>query len=222
MMRDDLNCMMTFRRNLIRLSVTFVVTFAFVWKGNADTAKTPDKANDPAKPTKPAANDKPTLSSEESEPSAKSSTPATRRDPFLVPTKMIRPPKLPKPIPTPKPEPKSLPAPSIDDRMSDHKKLLRDYYEGRNAEPGKLAPYLIDELSVTGIFQNDVGYGAFVVESITQKQQTFFARTGWKTYDGYIKEILPTGVKFMKTVRLDNGTVRQTEEFRALPIANAK
>lgn len=221
-MSDDYNRMMIFRRNLIRVSVTFVVTFAFVWKGNADTVKTSNNGNEPAKPTKPAANDKPTLSSEESEASGKSSTPATRRDPFLVPAKMIRIPKIPKAVPPPKPEPKPLPAPSIDNRMSDHKKLLREYYEGRNAEPGKLTPYLIDELAVTGIFQNEEGYGAFVVESITQKQQTFFARTGWKTYDGYIKEILPTGVRFVKTVRLDNGTVRQSEEFRALPAANTK
>ena len=222
MMSDDQTRMITFRRNLIRVSVTFVVTFAFVWKGNADTTKTPTNGNEPAKPTKPAANDKPTLSSEESDSSGKSATSATRRDPFLVPAKLIRIPKIPKPVPPPKPEPKPISAPSIDNRMSDHKKLLRDYYEGRNAEPGKLAPYLIDELAVTGVFQNEDGYGAFVVESITQKQQTFFARTGWKTYDGYIKEILPTGVKFIKIVRLDNGTVRQTEEFRALPAANAK
>ena len=222
MMSNNLDRMMNFRRNLIRLSVTFVVTFAFVWKGNADTSKTPNNGNDPAKATKSVANDKPSLSSEESEASGKSATPATRRDPFLVPAKVVRTPKLPKPVPPPKPEPKPMPAPSIDDRMSDHKKQLRDYYAGRNAEPGKLAPYLTEELSVTGIFQNEDGYGAFVVESITQKQQTFFARTGWKTYDGYIKEILPTGVKFVKTVRLDNGIVRQTEEFRALPAATAK
>ncbi len=221
MMSDELNRMMIFRRNLIRVSVTFVVTFAFVWKGNADTTKPTNNGNETAKPTK-AANDKPTLSSEDNESSGKSATTTTRRDPFLVPAKMVRIPKIPKPVPPPKPEPKALPAPSIDNRMSDHKKLLRDYYEGRHSEPGKLAPYLIDELSVTGIFQNDGSYGAFVVESITQKQQTFFARTGWKTYDGYIKEILPTGVKFIKIVRLDNGTVRQTEEFRALPAANAK
>lgn len=222
MISDDLNRMMILRRNLIRLSVTFIVTFAFVWKGNADPTKTPNNGNDPAKPTKPAVNDKPTLASEEGDSAGKAATPATRRDPFLVPAKLIRIPKIPKPVPLPNPEPKPLPAPSIDDRMSDHKKLLRDYYAGRNSEPGKLAPYLIDELAVTGIFQNEDGYGAFVVESITQKQQTFFARTGWKTYDGYIKEILPTGVKFIKTVRLDNGIMRQTEEFRALPAATAK
>jgi hypothetical protein len=220
MISDDLTRIMIFRRNLIRVSVTFVVTFAFVWKGNADTTK--PNGNEPAKPTKSAANDKPTLSSEGNESSDKSATTSTRRDPFLVPAKLIRTPKIPKPIPPPKPEPKPLPAPSIENRINDHKKLVREYYEGRISEPSKLAPYLIDELAVTGVFRNDEGYGAFVVEGITQKQQTFFARAGWKTYDGYIKEILPTGVKFIKIVRLDNGTVRQTEEFRALPAANAK
>lgn len=214
MMSDDFDRIMTFRSNLIRVSVTFVMVFAFVWKGSADTVRTPapDKV-------KSATNDKGNSSSEETE--SKAVTSATRRDPFLVPSKVIRPPKIVKPVVV-KPEPKPIPPPSIDNRMNDYKKLVRDYYEGRNAEPDKLAPYLIDELTVTGIFQNREGYGAFVVESATQKQQTFFARSGWKTFDGYIKEILPTGVKFLKTVRLDNGTVRQVEEFRALPAANAK
>ena len=51
MMSDDQTRMITFRRNLIRVSVTFVVTFAFVWKGNADTTKTLNNGNEPAKPT---------------------------------------------------------------------------------------------------------------------------------------------------------------------------
>jgi hypothetical protein len=212
MKSDDFDRMMMFRSNLIRVSVTFVMVFAFVWKGSADTVRTPDKA-------KSISNDKATSSSDETESSGKSTSPATRRDPFLVPAKVIRPPKVVKPV---NPEPKPIPPPSIDNRMTDYKKLVRDYYEGRASEPGKLAPYVIDELGVTGIFQNKDGYGAFVVESATQKQQTFFARTGWKTFDGYIKEILPNGVKFIKIVRLDNGTVRQVEEFRALPAPNAK
>ena len=214
MMSDDLDRMITFRSNLIRVSVTFIMVFAFVWKGNADTVRTPDKA-------KSTTNDKTTSAGEETESSGKSASSATRRDPFLVPAKVIRPPKIVKPVIV-KPEPKPIPPPSIDNRMTDYKKLVRDYYEGRTVEPGKLAPYVIDELAITGIFQNKEGYGAFVVENATQKQQTFFARTGWKTFDGYIKEILPNGVKFIKIVRLDNGTVRQVEEFRALPAPNAK
>lgn len=211
-MSDDFERMRIFRSNLIRVSVTFVMTFAFVWKGKADTPKMPDSKM----PTKAS------TATAEGEGANKATTPATRRDPFLVPAKVVRPPKVVKPLVPPKPEPKPLPAPSIENRINDHKKLLREYYEGRSAEPGKLSPYLTEELSVTGIFSNEDGYGAFIVESVTQKQQTFFARTGWKTFDGYIKEILPTGVKFIKTVRLDNGTVRQIEEFRALPAANAK
>lgn len=221
MTSEDFDRMMIFRSNLIRVSVTFVMTFAFVWKGNADTARTPDKVNDAPKPTKTVSNDKSSASSEESESSGKSSATVTRRDPFLVPSKVIRPPVVKKPVIV-KPEPKPVPAPSIDDRMGAHKKALRDYYEGRSAEPGKLTPYLIDELTVTGVFMNEDGYGAFIAESATQKQQTFFARNGWKTFDGYIKEVSPSGVKFVKIVKLDNGTVRQTEEFRALPAPNAK
>jgi hypothetical protein len=216
-MHNDFDRMMKFRHSLIRVSVTLVVTFAFVWRGSADPNKSPHKPNDPAKAAKTTT---PTKSTEDDS-EAKPATGGTRRDPFLVPAKMIRIPKPPKPVIV-KPEPKPLPAPSIEARVTEYKKQVRDFYEGRGAEPSKLAPYLIDELAVTGIFRTEEGYGAFVVESVTQKQQTFFARPGWQTFDGYIKEIAPTGVKFTRTIRLDNGTVRQTEEFRALPAANAK
>jgi hypothetical protein len=37
-----------------------------------------------------------------------------------------------------------------------------------------------------------------------------------KTYDGVIKEIAPTGVRFVKNVRFDNGNVSQTEIFLPL------
>jgi hypothetical protein len=37
-----------------------------------------------------------------------------------------------------------------------------------------------------------------------------------RTYDGVVKEITPTGVRFVKSIRYDDGSVRQTEEFRAL------
>lgn len=218
MLSEEFARFLIFRHNLIRLSVTFILTFAFVWKGNADTAKSRDWVNDPTAPAKP----KPSAATDNNEANDKSASTGTRRDPFLVPAKVVRPPKPPKPAPIPKPEPKPIPPPNIETRVNDYKKQVREFYEGRSAEPSKLAPYLIEELSVTGIFRNDEGYGAFVVESVTQKQQTFFARTGWKTFDGYIKEVLPTGVRFVKTVRLDNGTTRQTEEFRALPAVNAK
>ena len=209
------------RRNLRhRCTVlVFALSFVFLWVAGADSVQ----ANDPPKPAKPAANakSKATAETDDGEAGTKAATAGTQRDPFLVPTKIIRPPK-PVKLAVKNLEPQPLPPPNIEARVTDYKKLLRDYLEGHGSEPSKTGPYLIDELTITGIFRNEEGYGAFVVESATQKQQVFFVRTGWQTYDGQIKEILPTGVKFVKKTRLDNGTVRQTEEFRALPVPTAK
>lgn len=208
------------RMNLLRQFKVSALAIGFVFVG-AEFANTL-KANDNPKPTKTAAsNTKPAAEKDESEPSTKTSSAGTQRDPFLVPSKVVHVPKPVKLVPK-KIEPQPVAPPNVEARVTDYKKLVRDYLEGRGIEPSKTAPYLIDELSITGIFRNEDGYGAFVVETATQKQQIFFARTGWQTYDGQIKEILPTGVKFIKKTRLDNGTIRQTEEFRALPAPNAK
>ncbi len=206
------------RMNLMRLCQMLAwVLFVFVGAAVAD----PSKANDKPKPTKTVAtNTKPAAETEEGGAPTKTSSANTQRDPFLVPSKILRAPKPVKLVK--KVEPLPVAPPNIEARVTDYKKLVRDYLEGRRIEPSKTAPYLIDELSITGIFRNEEGYGAFVVETATQKQQIFFARVGWQTYDGQIKEILPTGVKFIKKTQLDNGTVRQTEEFRALPALNAK
>lgn len=182
------------------------------------TAPTRARSNDKntPKPTKA----KPATEADDNEAPAKPATTGTQRDPFFVPAKVVH---VPKPVKVvKKPEPQPIAPPNVEARVTDYRKLVRDYLEGRGHEPSKTAPYLIDELTVTGIFRNAEGYGAFVVETATQKQQVFFIRTGWQTYDGLIKEILPTGVKFIRKTRLDNGTVRETEEFRALPVANAK
>jgi hypothetical protein len=196
------------------LFLALATVCVFVGFSLADTTK----ADSTSKSTK-ATPTKPTSEDEVSDSATKSSSAGTRRDPFLVPSKVVRPPK---PVKIVKKEPQPIPALSIEDRVTDYKKLMREFLEGRGSEPSKLAPYLIEELTVTGIFRNEGGYGAFIVEGATQKQQVFFARSGWQTHDGYIKEILPTGVKFIKKVRLDDGTVRQTEEFRALPAPSAK
>ena len=181
--------------------------------GNARDAKS-DK-------TKPATNEKNGPPTEDSDALPKT-TLIVRRDPFIVPAKVIRPPVIPKkekPLP---PVPKALPAPSAEIRMNEFKLKMREHLNGRAQEPSKISPYTIEELSVTGIFRNEDGYGAFIVEAASQKQQIYFAREGWQTFDGYIKEILPTGVRFVKTVRYDDGKVVQTEEVRALPNVNAK
>lgn len=195
--------------------LALVTGFVLGWAGFADTIK----ANDTPKPSKATAPNAKSAETEESEAATKTSTGGAQRDPFLVPSKVI---KVPKPVKAIKKEPQLVLSPDIETRITNYKKLMRDFLEGHGVEPSKIAPYLIDELSITGIFRTEEGYGAFLVEAATQKQQIFFARVGWQTYDGQIKEILPTGVRFIKKTRLDNGTVRQTEEFRALPAPNAK
>ena len=144
------------------------------------------------------------------------------RDPFVVPTRVIKPPvvvKLPKPVP---PAPQPIPAATVEVRFSSYKDLARGFINGRNPEPSKLAPYLIEELTVSGIFKTEEGFGAFITETATAKQQTFFARVGWSTHDGIIEDITPNGVKFKKIVKYNNGTVKQAEEFRAFPLPNSK
>ncbi len=144
------------------------------------------------------------------------------RDPFVVPMRVIKPPvkiKLPPPVP---PAPQPLPAAKVEDRFSAYKDLVRSSLSGRNLEPSKLSPYLIEELTISGIFKTEEGYGAFITETATAKQQTFFARVGWSTHDGAIEDITPNGVRFKKIVKYNNGTVKQSEEFRALPLPNSK
>ncbi len=171
----------------------------------------------PAEANKPGA---PTITDVElpSRPTARTNV----RDPFVVPTRVIKPPvqiKLPKPKP---PEPQPIPAAAVDVRFGSYKDLVRGAANGRNPEPSKLSPYLNEELTVAGIFRTEDGYGAFISESATSKQQTFFARVGWATNDGVIEDITPNGVKFKKFVKYNNGTVKQSEEFRAFPLPNSK
>ena len=144
------------------------------------------------------------------------------RDPFVVPTRVIKAPVVVKPPKPVLPAPQPIPAATVEVRFSSYKDLARGYINGRNPEPSKLAPYLIEELTVSGIFKTDEGLGAFITESATDKQQTFFARVGWTTHDGIIEDITPNGVKFKKIVKYNNGTVKQTEEFRVFPLPKSK
>ena len=145
------------------------------------------------------------------------------RDPFVVPTRVIKPPPPVKKLPPPAaPAPQPLPTAKVEERFSAYKDLVRGSMGGRNPEPSKLAPYLIEELTISGIFKTEEGFGAFITETATAKQQTFFARVGWSTHDGIIEDITPNGVKFKKIVKYNNGTVKQSEEFRAFPLPNSK
>lgn len=165
--------------------------------------------------------EKSSAQAEDSEASGKTRA-AKQHDPFFNPVKYVPPPK-PVKIEKPKPpEPKPIAAPSIETRVDAYKNQLRQYLNGAGPEPSKISPYLIEELTITGVFRTEEGTGAFVVETATRNQQTYFAKTGWQTHDGYIKEILSNGVRFVKTVRYDNGTVKQVEEFRPLPSLTGK
>lgn len=132
------------------------------------------------------------------------------RDPFVVPSRVKREPKV-----AVKKEPRPVPVPDIESRLTNYRTLVRAAANGGvQTVPDKTSPYLVEELTVTGIFRDAQGYGAFIAAEPTKL--TFFARPGMRTHDGIIKEVLPTGVKFIRTIRFDDGTVRQSEEFRAL------
>ncbi len=140
---------------------------------------------------------------------APSGSKARRRDPFVVPSRVKVEPKA-----EAKKEPKTLPVPAVESRLSEYRSLVRQAAATGGVAPDKLSPYLVEELTVTGIFRTSAGYGAFVMAEPTKL--TFFVRPGMRTYDGAIKEVTPTGVRFVKNIRYDDGSVRQQLEFRAL------
>lgn len=135
-----------------------------------------------------------------------------RRDPFYVPTRVEK-----KPVPVKvKAVVQQLVPPGVETRFEDYRREKERWKLTGGVEPIVLSAFLIDELSVTGVFENSDGYGAFVVLDAHQKKPTVFARTGMKTHDGYIKDISPAGVRFVKNIRYSDGKVQQTEIFRAI------
>jgi ABC-type transport system substrate-binding protein len=175
---------------------------ALLGNGNTETTP-PSRAGKAAQPSGNAA------SAEENGAAVSTSRPKTR-DPFVVPSRVKREPKVPV-----KREPRPVPAPGIESRLTSYRDLVRaSAASSALPAPDKLSPYLVEELTVTGIFRDAQGYGAFVAADPTKL--TFFVRPGMRTHDGVVKEVLPTGIKFSRTTRYDDGTVRQAEEFRAL------
>ena len=131
------------------------------------------------------------------------------RDPFVVPARIkFEPPK------EVKKEPKPISPPSMETRLSEYRNSVRMASINGQAAPDKLSAYLVEELTITGTFRDSKGDGAFVLAGPTKL--TFFARVGMRTHDGVIKEVTPTGIKFVKKIPYDDGSVRQVEEFRAL------
>ncbi len=146
------------------------------------------------------------------DPFAESGSQVRRRDPFIVPSRVIRREVPRKVVMVPQP----VLTPGGDLRLSEYRSRVREDARIGRPAPSALSPYLIEELTVNGIFKTSAGYGAFVIEGVSSKKMTLFARQGMKTYDGVIKEISPTGVRFVKNIRFDNGDLRQTEIFLPL------
>lgn len=146
------------------------------------------------------------------EESASEAATGRRRDPFVIPNRIKKEP--PKPKVTREPQP--VLTPGAEMRMAEYRSTVRMAAMNRQPAPSVLSPYLIEELTINGIFKTGEGFGAFVVEGVSTKRMTLFARPGMRTYDGVVKEITPTGVRFVKNIRYDDGRMMQKEMFVAL------
>jgi hypothetical protein len=153
-----------------------------------------------------------------SEASETGSASVRRRDPFYVPARVEK-----KPVPVKvKPIVQQLVPAGVETRFEDYRREKERWKLTGGVEPQVLSAFLIDEINITGVFENSEGLGAFLVLEAHQKKPTVFAREGMKTHDGYIKEISPAGVRFVKHIRYSDGKVQQTEIFRAVGSGNAK
>src|SRR5438477_5451169 len=95
-----------------------------------------------------------------------------RRDPFIVPARIkFEPPKV-----EIKKEPKPIGPPGMETRLTEYRNLARTASLSGQAAPDKLSPYLVEDFTVTGIFRDSAGYGAFLLAGPTKL--TFFARGG--------------------------------------------
>jgi|GEM_PF-3231020 len=197
-------------RHLNRYILRGALLFAFAGAVAAPGAARPLSVEDP--PATEAA-EKAARKKGKEQTKEQASEPATlqtkRRDPFVVPSRVKREAKV-----EIKKTPQPVTPPGVEARLTDYRNLVRSTQTTGQGAPDKLSPYLIDELTVTGIYRTSAGYGAFIVAGPTKL--TFFGRPGMRTFDGLIKEITPTGVKFVRNTRFDDGSVRQAEEFRAL------
>jgi hypothetical protein len=192
-------------RNFLRsraVLLALIVAFAAVSATRLAQANDNVSSNEETKP-------KTTGKKPASEASDPATQPGKRRDPFVVPTRVKREVKL-----ETKKEPRPIGPPGIDGRLAEYRNLVRSASVTGQAVPSKLAPYLAEELTVTGIFRDSGGYGAFVLAGPTKL--TFFARPGMRIYDGVIQEITPTGIKIARSIRYDDGSARPVQEFRAL------
>lgn len=98
-----------------------------------------------------------------------------------------------KPLKTPskKRPPKSTSIPSLQERLEAHRLAVK---RGEEREPS--SAYLIDEITVTGIYKSVEGYGAFLR---AVNNRTFFAYSGMQFYDGTVSSITPEMVVFQQS-----------------------
>ncbi|MEW6734091.1 MAG: hypothetical protein AB1489_22380 [Acidobacteriota bacterium] len=89
--------------------------------------------------------------------------------------------------------------PSLNERLEDHRLAVR---RGEKREPS--AAFLIDEITVNGIYKSTEGYGAFLRAS---NGRTFFAYTGMPFFDGSVAHIEVDQVTFEQV--LPDGKRRQ-------------
>ncbi len=82
--------------------------------------------------------------------------------------------------------------PSLQERLEAHRLAVK---RGEEREPS--SAYLIDEMTVTGIYKSVEGYGAFLR---AVNNRTFFAYSGMQFYDGTVSSITPEMVVFQQSV----------------------
>jgi hypothetical protein len=106
------------------------------------------------------------------------------RDPFK---RTIKPPKDPKKS-GPKTDPLvQLGFPSLEVRRAQYRQLVdKERNQGR-PDPHPLRQYLVGELTVTGVYRDDQGFGAFVKAQPTGTM--FFIRRGEQCYNGEVLRI---------------------------------
>ncbi|MCS6886085.1 MAG: hypothetical protein RMM17_13570 [Acidobacteriota bacterium] len=106
--------------------------------------------------------------------------------------------------------------PSLQERLEAHRLAIK---RGEEREPSSV--YLIDELTVTGVYKSVEGYGAFLR---AVNNRTFFAYTGMQFYDGVVTAITPemvvfeqnAGGKKKKVVKIyDPNALRQEAQRKA-------
>lgn len=86
---------------------------------------------------------------------------------------------------------KSSAIPSLQERLEAHRLAVK---RGEEREPS--SAYLIDEMTVTGIYKSVEGYGAFLR---AVNNRTFFAYSGMQFYDGIVSSITPEMVVFQQS-----------------------